>query len=557
MFAAWKELAMRVRVFVVFSMLAATIAGSAQRRPLNPPDAVFVNGKIVTVDERFSTQQAFAVRGDRFVAVGTNADIRALAVPTTRVVDLLGRTVIPGLTDNHDHVYSSAKVMLRGVSMDGVTSTTEALERIRDAVAKAKPGDIVFTSALPLPPNAPGPTIRDLDRISTQIPIVVVRGRRGNAQLNTAALARAAITKDTTTFGGKPLLRDANGVLTGAETGSTTDRFPVGLVLLDAVIPPMSDDEEETILKKALARRNELGLTSLRDLTVFPAGMRAYFRLWRKNQLSVRVSLGMDLPDADHFDETLAAWGVGSGFGDAWLRLDSISEDPTPTVVDARKFTAIALTANRYGWRLAPHLGDEASLNITLDAYEAADRASSIRDKRWVVEHAANATPAQMDRLARLGVMVSASVNRYYANIPAEVDAAQRARLERQPPVREFLDHRLVVTAGSDYFAGPGSLDNPFISFYFFVTRRNQTGQLVGPLQKITREEALRVLTVNYAYTTYDEGMKGSIQPGMLADFLILSNNLLTVPDDQILSVHPLATYVGGRRVFAMEGSGF
>ena len=109
----------------------------------------------------------------------------------------------------------------------------------------------------------------------------------------------------------------------------------------------------------------------------------------------------------------------------------------------------------------------------------------------------------------------------------------------------------------SDYLGVPGSLDNPFISFYFFVTRRNRTGDVLGPLQKITREEALRVLTVNYAYTTFDEGMKGSIQPGMLADFLILSNDLLTVPEDQILSVHPLATYVGGRKVFAMEGSGF
>jgi predicted amidohydrolase YtcJ len=238
------------------------------------------------------------------------------------------------------------------------------------------------------------------------------------------------------------------------------------------------------------------------------------------------------------------------------LRLDSISEDPTPTIVDARTFTAIALTANRYGWRLAPHIGDEANLNITLDAYEAADRASSIRDKRWVVEHAADATPDQMDQLARLSVMVSAS-NRYYANIPSDVDAAQRARLERQPPVREFIDHHLVVTAGSDFLGVPGSLDNPFISFYFFVTRRNQTGQVLGPLQKITREEALRVMTVNYAYTTYDEGVKGSIQPGMLADFLILSNDLLTASDDQILSVHPLATYVGGRKVFVIEGSGF
>src|SRR5215471_3637142 len=122
---------MRVRLFVAWSMLATTFAGAAQRRPLDPPDAIFVNGKIVTVDERFSTRQAFAVRGDRFVAVGTNADIRALSVPTT---------------------------------MGGVTSTPEALERSREAVAKANAGDVVFTSALPVPPDAPGATVQDLDR---------------------------------------------------------------------------------------------------------------------------------------------------------------------------------------------------------------------------------------------------------------------------------------------------------------------------------------------------------------------------------------------------------
>ena len=419
---------------------------------------------------------------------------------------------------------------------------------------------MVFTNVLRTPPGQAAPTIQDLDQISTEIPIVILRGRRGNALLNTAALARAGITSGTATFAGSPVPKNASGGLTG-----TTPRYPAGMVLLDNVIPAMSDQEEEDLLAKALAQRNALGLTSVRDLSLFQGGMRAYFRLWKKNRLTVRASLAIDLPDADHLDEALAGWGVGAGFGDAWLRLDSISEDPYPAapaqqggaIVDTRQFTAIALTANKYGWRLAPHIGDDEGLAGAIDAYEAADRASSITDKRWVIEHAPFATPQQMDRMARLGVLVSASIGGYNANIPATATPEDRARLERQTPMREFLDHKLVVSGGTDFLGGAASIDNPLIPFYFYATRKTRAGQVIGAHEKITREEALRVMTVNYAYTTFDEKIKGSIQPGMLADFLVLSGDILTVPDDRILSLHPLATYVGGRKVYAMEGGGF
>jgi predicted amidohydrolase YtcJ len=543
---------MRFRLLAVSSVVLMSAASYGQQNPAASPDAIFVNGKVITVDAGFSTQQAFAVKGETFVAVGTNERIRALASRATRVIDLRGAAVIPGLTDNHDHVHDSAKIMLRGVSLDGATSLSDALGRIRQAVATARPGETVFTNVLRLPPGQAGPTKGDLDQISIDVPIVVMRGRRGGSLLNSAALKLAGITRDTASFAGVPMPTDANGELTGASPA-----YPAGMTLVEKLLPAMTDAEEEAVLLKAIQQRHALGLTSVRDLSLFPGAMRVYFRLWQKGQLTLRVSMGLDLPDAAHVDDALRVWGVGSGFGDAWLRLDSVSEDPYPLVTDARTFKEVALAANKYGWRLSPHIDGDESLNAALEAFEAADRASSIKEKRWVLEHVPLATPEQMDRMVKLGVVISSQYAAYAANLGPATAAVGRARAERQPPMRELLDHHLVVSAGSDFLGGAGSLDNPFVPIYFYVTRKTRSGEVIGPEQKISRQEALRVSTINYAYTTFEEKLKGSIEPGKLADFLILSEDILTVPDEQILSIHPLATYVGGRKVFAAPGGGF
>jgi predicted amidohydrolase YtcJ len=543
---------MRFRFLAVLSVLLVAGAGYGQPNAPAPPDAIFFNGKVITVDAGFSTRQAFAVKGETFVAVGNNEQIRALAGRATRVIDLGGATVIPGLTDNHDHVYDSAKIMLRGVSLDGATSLSDALARIRQAVTKARPGEPVFTSVLRLPPGQAGPTKGDLDQISTDVPIVVVRGRRGGSLLNSAALRLAGITRETATFAGQPMPKDANGELTGASPA-----YPASMTLVEKLLPAMTEAEEEAVLLKAIQQRHALGLTSVRDLSLFPGAMRAYFRLWQKGQLTLRVSMGLDLPDAAHVEDVLRVWGVVSGFGDAWLRLDSISEDPYPLVTDARQFKEVALAANKYGWRLSPHIDGDESLNAALDAFEAADRASSIKEKRWVLEHVPLATPEQMDRMVKLGVVVSSQYAAYAGNLAAATNAVGRTRAERQPPMRELLDHHLVVSAGSDFLGGAGSLDNPFVPIYFYVTRKTRNGEVIGPEEKISRQEALRVSTINYAYTTFEEKLKGSIEPGNLADFLILSDDILTVPEEKILAIRSLATYVGGRKVFAAEGGGF
>ena len=520
-------------------------------RVVGPPDAVFFNGKVITVDSNFSVQQAFALKGDEFVAVGTNAKIRTLASKNTRLIDLRGHAVIPGLTDNHDHVYDSAKILLRGIDVVGLTSLPEMLDRIREAVAKAKPGETVFTSAGSR--VQPALTKKDLDEISGTVPIVAVRRRRGAALLNTAALRLAGITRETQTFAGSPVPKDANG----EPTGANPPNYPAGIILLDKVLPPMTDEEEEDLILKAQQQRNALGLTSVRDLSLFPEAMRAYYRVWRKGKLTIRVSMGLDLPDVANIKQALNTWGVASDFGDTWLRLDSISEDPGPESegLTAKQFSEVAIEANRHGWRLAPHTVSDQDLAMALDAYEAADRDSSIREKRWVLEHIPFVTPSQMDRIAKLGVVVSAQYAAYNGNLDEAIRTVGRERAERQPPVRELLDHHLIVSTGSDYIGGAAETDNPLIPFYFYVTRKTKDGRVVGPEEKISREEALRVSTINYAYTTFEEKVKGSIEPGKLADFLILSDDVLTVPDDKILSIHPLATYVGGREVFSTRNA--
>ena len=553
---------------LAFLALFLIAAAGASGQPGNfvTPDAIFYNGKIVTVDAGSNIQQAFAVKGEEFLAVGTTAKMRALAGKSTRLVDLHGSTVIPGLADNHHHVYASARVTWRGVDMVGVTTLAEMSNRLQQAVAKAKPGETVFTTVGWRIPDG-RPNRRDLDQISTSVPIVAVRGRRGAATLNGAALKAAGITRENPSFEGVKVPTDSNG-----EPNGEAPDYPQAMLLLDKLIPPPSQAEEEELIIRGQREQNSLGLTSMRELTLWPQAMRAYSEVWRQGKLTLRVSMQMDLPFADRTVADLTKWGVGPGFGDHWLRLDSIGEEPYPPVTPLKQFTDIAIAVNRLGWRFAPHVNggvagnfrgtfsaDEV-LNNTLLAYEAADRDRSIRDRRWIVEHIPFATPDQLDRLAKLGVVVSLQAAGYNGGYEAAVRAVGKERAERQTPIRDMLDRHMIVCAGSD-FGGPLPDDphpnNPFRFFYYYVTRKTRDGMLLGPEEKISRAEALRLFTVNSAYATFEEKVKGSIEAGKLADFVVLSQDIMTVPDDQILATRALATYVGGRKVFSAENTNF
>jgi predicted amidohydrolase YtcJ len=535
-------------------LLSVLVAASvfAQQAINAPPDTIFYNGKIVTVDSGFSTQQAFAVRGDLYVAVGTNTKIRPLAGRNTRLVDLKGSAVIPGLSDNHDHLYNSEKVM-RGIDLVGPTSTAEVLRRLREGLAKAKPGETVFGSVgwrAPL-------TKKDLDQLSTDVPIVAFRGRRGEAVLNTAALKKAGITKEMQSYMGRLVPKDKSGELTGELPG-----WPAGLYAIDKVVPLPTPEQEDQMIADGQKQRNALGITSIRDLSNWPPGMRAFVRMWRQGRLTLRVSMGLDLPDASDPAVLLRQQGMTPGFGDHWLRIDSAGEQPWPSKVDTQqaltlsfpKYTSFVLELNRLGWRESPHVETNDTLEMVLQAYEAADRENPIREKRWVVEHIPNVTPPLMDRLAKLGVIVSTNMAGYAGNYDAAVRTLGQEQAERQTPVKEMLDHQLVVVIGSDY-SGPNpetaTSNNPFVPLYYYVSRKTRDGRVLGPQEKISRQEALRIATNNNAFTTWEEKVKGSIEPGKLADFVVLSGDFMTIPEDEILKLHPMATYVGGRKVYS------
>jgi predicted amidohydrolase YtcJ len=531
-------------MLALFSVFAATSA-FAQQGINSPPDSIFYNGKIITVDSGFTIAQAFAVRGDVYVAVGTNDNIRALARENTRLVDLKGAAVIPGLSDNHDHLYNSEKVM-RGINLVGATSTQEVLGRLRDGLAKAKAGETVYGSVgwrAPLTKN-------DLDQVSAEVPVVALRGRRGAAVMNSAALKKAGIAKEMQSYMGKEIPKDGSGELTGE-----TPDFPAGLYAIDKVVPLPTPEQEDQMIVDGQKQRNALGITSIRDLSNWPPGMRAFVRMWRQGRLTVRVSMGLELPDASDPAALVRQQGVTPGFGDHWLRIDSAGEQPNPPGGNAtpEEYKALMLELNRLGWRHSPHVATNESLEAVLQAYEAADRESPIRDKRWVVEHIPNVTPPLMDRLAKLGVIVSTNMAGYTGNYQAAVRTLGEEQAQRQTPVKEMLDHHLVVVIGSDY-GGPNpdtaTSNNPFVPLYYYVSRKTRDGKVLGAQEKVSREEALRIATNNNAYATWEEKVKGSVEPGKLADFLVLSGDFMTIPENDILKLHPMATYVGGRNVY-------
>lgn len=557
---------LRWRTFLLTCWLVLSIASWGQKAPPSiAPDKIFYNGNIITVDSAFHIRQAFAIKGEQFVAVGANSEIRALAGPQTRQFNLRSSTVIPGLMDDHNHQYNGAVVLNRGVNLSDVSSVLELLARVREAARAAAPGETVLGSSGWIESQLAekrGPTRKELDEVSRGHPLVIFR-QRSTMYLNTAALEAMGMISNSREYGDSALQRDPSGELTGVVTGSKAIQ-----AVSANLLPPLTDEDKRNLILQMQQRQNALGLTSIREMSLSPDIVRVYQQLWREGKLTLRVNMCLDV-DPAKADEILSHWGISSEFGDHWLRLDCIGEFAVDGVwntaflrgpfvgplsgkfakpaISGDNLRQMILTMNRYGWRPSPHIFGDAALDLVLDAYETADRQDSIHGKRWVVEHIPIVQSAQMDELVKLGVVVSTQAWPYGQSDLMEQFWGHK-RTELAVPLRDLLAHHLIVGMGSDFPAGS---NNPFISLYFNTTRNDVHGTTIGGAEKISRAEALRMITINNAYLTFEEKTKGSIEPGKLADFVILSDDLLTIPDEKLRSVHPLATYVGGQRVYA------
>ena len=533
----------------------------------SPADTILYNGKIVTVDQTFSYQEALAIADGRIVDLGSDEEIEKLTGPNTRRIDLGGKTVIPGLADNHLHSIGGGP----GVDLSRTRTFEELLEAISVRVRQSRSGELVMTNSnwheaqlkeqrLPLR--------RDLDRVAPDNPIVVVRGGHEYI-LNSAALEKWNITATTPVPEGGRISRYRDGELNGELVDAA--KALVGL-------PETPPKDLQTRIQDQLEQYRKLhavGLTSVRH----PGGSIEQYRLLeeikRRGHLTMRVSFLIRPPrgiDSEGVPAMVASWDVEPDEGDVWLRVGGVKlgvdggfeggwmREPyaEPWGQEGRFFglqtvpqdtyTAVVKKLGSLNWRVATHAVGDAAIDQVLAAYQAAHRERSIRDRRWAIEHAFLPQLEHFTQMNQLGVVVSAQNHLYLAG-PALQQYWGKERAHWVVPMRSYLDHNVPVSVGTDSPVVPYS---PFGVIYHFVTRETISGGVFGESQRISREEALRVITIGNAYLTFEEDIKGSLEPGKLADLVVLSDDIMTCSEEEIPGLTVLMTMVDGKVVFQL-----
>lgn len=553
---------MRALFLMVAAAGAVALAGGTQPAPPAPPDLVLVNGTVHTADRAFSSAEAVAVAGSRITAVGTSTRIRALAGPATRIVDLAGRTLIPGLMDNHLHSAGGGP----GVDLSRARSLADVFAQVSARVGTTPAGGIVVSNsdwheAQLLEKRLP---LRDdLDRLAPNHPVVLVRG--GHEYIvNSAALRRWKIDETTPEPAGGRLTRYPDGRLNG-------ELVDTAKALVTLPPPPALSPEARMAARVAeFTKLHAAGLTSVRLPGISVDDYRLLERMHDAGTLTMRVNaLLRPGGSAPAVAAALDGSGLTPGQGDALLRLGGVKlavdggfegglmrepyEEPwgeggTFKGLQAQSreaFEATVTALNARGWRVATHAVGDAAIDLVLDIYERAHRQRSIVDRRWSIEHAFIGRPDHLPRMKALGLALAVQNHLYLAG-PSLVQYWGPARAGLTTPVKTYLDAGLPVSSGTDAPVVPYP---PLWTMYHFVTRDTIAGGVLGPDQRISREQALRIATNGNAWLTMEEADKGSIEPGKLADFVLLSEDPLTCPPERLRDARVLLTIVGGRIV--------
>jgi predicted amidohydrolase YtcJ len=541
-------------------LLAAEPRGMQPATPA--ADLVLYNGRVITVDRTFSSAEAVAIAGDRVVAVGTSASVRARAGASARQIDLGGRAVVPGLMDNHLHGAGGGP----GVDLSRARSLDDVYSAIRARVGVTAAGDVIVSNSdwheaqlreqrLPLRD--------DLDRVAPAHPVVLVRG--GHEYIvNSAALRRWAIDERTAQPEGGRLTRYPDGRLNGELVDTAR-----ALVKLPAPAP-RSREQQMAARAADYKTLHAAGLTTVRHPGVSVNDYRLLQDMQRKGLLTMRVNaLLRPAGDAAAVARALDETGLRQGEGDAWLRVGGIKlavdggfegglmrepyEEPWGEgstfrglqTVERERFVGVVRLLNQRGWRVATHAVGDAAMDLVLDAYERANAEKSLADRRWSIEHAFIGRPDHLPRLKRLGLAMAVQNHLYLAG-PSLVRYWGAARAALTTPVRTYLDAGLPVSSWTDAPVVPYP---PLWTIYHFVTRDTISGGVLGADQRITREEALRMATMGNAWLMLEEDSKGSIEVGKLADMVVLSDDPLTCPEPRLRDATVLLTIVGGRVV--------
>ena len=560
---------LRLRFLLLLPAMFALLASCSGTSSGPVPDLILHSGKILTTNDSFDVVEAMAIYDAHIVAVGNNNEIRDLAGERTELLDLQGKTVIPGLIDSHSHPTWYGMHIFRP-DLSKVKSLEEMMAVIEAKVRESQPGEWVTNSGFwneEKLEERRNPTRFDLDAISPNNPVYLGRGHLG--VVNTAALKLLSITEKTPSPPGGTIERDPQ---TGQLTGRLYER---ALDRVHEAIPPPTHEQLMEAQRQAFKEMAAAGVTSVRSADASPQAMRAFIDLHNRGELTLRTSVTIHInpnQPSEELEEFFRRTPAASGLGDEWLKIWGVkmTADGGTDLAYLRKeyrnrpgfrgqlggtfenFVNTVKLCNQYDWRVGIHALGDAAIDFVLDVYEAADQESPISEKRWSIEHGYFLHPEHYDRIKKLGLVMHPQTWHFYnirrnfvANYPEEY--AQMTH-----PYRTLLDKQIPIAGGTDENWNLEPNDQ-FFYMWVAITRQTLDDEIVGPEHKLTREEALRFHTIWAAYSTFDEDLKGSLEPGKYADLVVLSDDYLTVPEEAIKNITPLLTMVGGEVVFGKE----
>lgn len=553
------------------ALVALTASGSAAQQPRAAArpvaDLVVFGGRIYTADGARPVVDAIAIGGGRITFAGDEAGARALIGPGTDTLDLDGRTVIPGMTDAHAHVAGLGE-SLRNVDLTGTTSYDQVIARVVERARTTPKGEWIVGRGWDQ--NDWGdtrfPTHEALTRAVPEHPVYLTRVDGHAAVVNAMAMQKAQLTRATQDPSGGSIERDAQGNPAGVLVDNAQR-------LVGRVIPATTREQTKQAIKNAIAEMHRWGMTGVHDAGASQLVVQLYEELGREQALDIRL-YAMISDNAAAIDAMIQR-GPQSALHDGmlWLRAIKLYQDGAlgsrgaallePYSDDAKTngllvsapehIKEVATRALRAGIQVNTHAIGDRGNRLVLDSYEAALKVVPTADHRFRVEHAQILNYDDIPRFAGLGVIPSMQASHQTSDMYWAGARLGEGRLRGAYAWRSLIESGVVIPNGSDF---PVEMVNPLISFKASVSRQDARGWPAGgwyPEQRMTRDEALKSMTLWPAYAAFQEDELGSLAKGKRADFVVLDQDIMRVPDAVILDTRVLSTWVGGKRVYARK----
>lgn len=545
-------------------------------------DIILFNGEIHTVDKEDSIKEAVAISGNKILAVGTFEEVDKYSNENTKLIDLKGKSVIPGIIDSHNHIWETG-LLMDGIITFSIGSIEELKEKIKDRLSTMEKGQWLHGGSwieTQFEENRM-PNRYDLDEAAPHNPVVLER-IFGTTAVNSLALKHANITKDTIAPEGGIIEKDP---VTGEPTGIL---HGPAILLVRGVMPgPFGSDDFgaatgepdinvlELAIKLGIENYIKYGITGVVEPGVSPTICRAYQNLHRRNELGLRVNLmpnwyGFTIKQQmDKMARYIEDIGIYTGFGNEWVRFGGLKmaidggltsktalkswpylgEDGPREVrlrLELNKLNAWVKEAHDAGWSVGIHVMGDTAIEAAVDAIYEAYKANPVIRRHQII-HAYYPTEDSLKKMKEAGIIACIQGSFIYGEADGYIDLLTKEKMEEYTPTKTYLKSGVKVALSTDM---PCADYNPFLNMYAIVTRKGIKGYQLGTKEAVSPKEALRMMTINGAYLTEEDEIKGSIESGKLADLVILDRALNQISEEEIKHIQVEKTIIDGKIVY-------